>query len=203
MNLIFLRKKIRIRSRVNFRRKHILSDCLFIILCYFVLYLPPIHLILYFFVSLPAFETKKLHLYVSIKNFTYYPSMATSVSLTPSASVCLSACLSLSLCLPLTRSLRLTRTMTTTLSVSISLTHSHTLSLSHTHSLTCFIIPTLSLSFLSFSSTHSLSPPFSLHIRHGPFCEETNVGCDNSGQREKKRCAHNSLYGGDHRVYSS
>ena len=136
MNLTFLRKKIRIRSRVNFRRKHILSDCLYIIFCYFVLFLPPIHLIRNFFVSLPAFETKKPLLTIQLWQLL---SHSRSLPL----SVCLSVCLSVSLCLPLTQSLRLTQ--------------SHTLSPSHTHSLTCFIIPTLSLSLFSLTLTHSFS----------------------------------------------
>ena len=138
MNLTFLKKKIRIRSCVNFRRKLILSDCMFIILCYFVLYLSPIHLIRYFlFLSLP----------LRLKNFTYYPSMATSPL---TLSVCLSVCLSFSLPLSsshstsLTLSLTLSRSLTHTLSLALSfplslsllsLSHPLTLSLLHSRSI--------------------------------------------------------------------
>ena len=143
MNLIFLRK-IRIRSCVNFRRKHILLDCLFTILCYFLLYSPPIHLIHYFFVSLPAFETKKPLLTIQVWQL---------LSHTRSLSVCLSVCLPLS---P---------------SHSTSQTHSHynyhslTCSIIPTHSLSSLSPLSLSLSLslpispLSLSLSVSLMPP--------------------------------------------
>ena len=130
---------------------------MFIILCYFVLFLPPIYLIRYFFVSLPAFETKKLHLLSKYGNFC--PTHALCLCLSACLSACLSVCLSV--CLPLSSSHSISQTHShyDYHSLCLYLTHSltHFFALSHTLSHLLYHSHSLSLSSLSFSPTHSLS----------------------------------------------